>query len=1172
MRILSRIFLVLIPVFSHAADLKTPGGSLKKMTWAHYTAWHNPLDTGFAVGNYYNYPVFKSENDQISDYRREFALAKKQGIDGFFVDIISNGNKPAHYVQHMITMLKAAEGTDFQIGPCLDHLPKPELQIKELTRILRQCGKHPNYPRVGNKYVVATYSWYRSPKGWEDIRQGMAQNGFPLYLIANVSRGYTQDLTSEYLNKYSGTFEMAYEFTPSGNNILDVLKMIKKCSASQNAAWMCPVYPGYVGAWLNGRNDFYQPHLGFDQVLECFDAVNALSPQWIHFTTWNDHDETSFMPMAFEFGANTQINRYLLDRWRGLPLPGKTQLFFAYHREEIIGTVLRIEGLLLPGSKDEALSVACVLTSPDGKVIRKLPKVIPKTSGVSNYARFEWNIPTAELGSTPAIVPVITVTSGGTKRTAKMPSVMLVTGWLQNQTTMKVPFDLFTTDNETKLEVMQTDHLLTAQVSFKSSEPIVRAELFRNDRPIGPMTTVQSQEPRLFAMFNICNPNSFAARIFNGRLLVSGRKSTDAKSPYFAWTEDAVVARENVSWNPVKMEIEMARNGWFAVKVNRHSAIKITLDQLLEQHEIIFAGKKDLLKMQMSNYDNNVNDQPDMPGIKQGKLHLSLWSRLALDNDIFHVRFTTASGNMFFSPPLAPFTNDKPISQMVLQTMISLETSSGASGKLGRTGFLGTPPHSTPSIASVNVHPASLRRGRWTFEKIAEDELGERPITTPQKMDWHDSIRFITEGGHNGGKCVIFNGKNKLKLRCRVWPMGPCTIDLYIRPEAYPEVKADIVTRSGWASGFNLYLLKDGKIEVVRDGLKSKIVPRSMISRQILPLHKWTRLRLTYDGRTASLYINNKLSSKLEMPFHMMYGNCIAVIGKGFTGKIDDLTILSYPAIPDDKSFPPAKQLKTISPVISLDAKETAKLFHYSPRHGNQAQTKLARMLAVFNGTGTDIAVAPSKTELGKLIKKLAPPKPNQYCVEIKGNPSVTGPDEAQTKAAITVGKDGAFSICTNSKSLTTGMLTLPVKLLDGQELVVKVKKVTFSPKPGGWIATFIGISSPDKKNDYAASLSDDAYYTARRAPKWKPLGGDMKVRYPLTLQIRRLNGVLTFIVNGSTRTVIKEGKDFADVPYLYINSQKKNSWSIIDVTSMEIREVNKAAKANGMHKTDSIQ
>lgn len=1165
----STIF-VIISIITSAVDLQTPNGGLKKTVWIHYTGWHNPLDNGFAIGKYYNYPIFSSTRSQIADYRKEFKLAKQQGIDGFLIDLVSRDGKKTNYVQHMKKLLKAAEGMDFWIGPCLDQTPSPEWQSVELTRILKECGNHPNFPKIGKKYLVVTYSWYeQGPENWRKIRKALADKGYPLYLVANMKRAFDK-IEPELYDKFSGTYEMVYSFGYlglAGENIDIVYDRMIKCAAKNDATWMCTVVPGYIGAWMNGRNDYYQPHLGFDRVLQHFDIIHSQKPQWIHLTSWNDHDETPFMPMAFEFGGNSRINRYLLDRWRKHTLPAKSQVLFAYHREEIVGTVLRIESLFLPGKRSRTVTISGQLIAPDGKTMYKLAKQTLNKSAAKAYVRNEWNIPTAKLAAVPALTPIITIMENGKSRTAKLPPVMLKTGWLQNQTTMKVPFALMTSGKAT-LTTSQKGNLLTANVKFNCGEKVVRAELFRNDRPIGPLTLKATENPLLFAQFCYLNRNRFAIRLYKGHIVAAARFSTDNQSPYFAWTNDAVVSLNNARWHQVKMQITMNQDGRFINKVNRSNAQEVTLKQLLNSHILRLGGKKPELALVMDNFDNNLNDRPAMQGMNSGKLFLKLWSRKKLTNDMFYVQFKTESGKIFFSPIITPFIEQKPVKMRVVQTMVNLETSSGATGQPGykHTGFMTTPPFTKPEVIETIIHPANLRAGRWTFDLEAWDFLGERPLQSVQKTFWKDCGNYIIKNGHDGGRCLNLNGKSTVKLRCRIWPMGPCTIDFFLKPEGKITAKQSIIKRLGWTSAFNFYLLQNGKLEVIRNGLINHTESVSMISSKPLTSGKWTRIRLVYDGKNAELFCNGKLVAKKAMPFHMVYGNCTVAIGGkgGFTGQFDDLTILSYPAKPRSGKFPPLPTSQKLDTLRKFDKAKEYVIFKYSPKKGDLKQMKTAKLMSVFSAASIislTATAAPIKVELGKLIKRVNQPNANEACTFVKGNPSIRKPNAESTKAIVTVGENGTFSINTGPKSRKTSDLIFPLKIKDGQELVVKIKNVITSAKPKGWVATFIGVEGSNKLN-ICASLTTDMISIAQYKPKWKPLGGNIKVKYPTTLQIRRMDGTLSFIVNGSPRVSIKENKGAVDIPYIYITSQKQTSWSILNIASFELREVNKTAIA----------
>ena len=113
----------LLGIFCLSFVLPVVGGEVsnRKMAWAHYTPWHSPFNSSLSALNYYNFALQDSTGKQHLDWQQEILTAKKSGLDGFFVDLIADPKGGATvYVSMMGAMLKAAEGTDFQIGACLD--------------------------------------------------------------------------------------------------------------------------------------------------------------------------------------------------------------------------------------------------------------------------------------------------------------------------------------------------------------------------------------------------------------------------------------------------------------------------------------------------------------------------------------------------------------------------------------------------------------------------------------------------------------------------------------------------------------------------------------------------------------------------------------------------------------------------------------------------------------------------------------------------------------------------------------------------------------------------------------------------------------------------------------------------------------------------------------------
>ena len=148
--------------------------SNRKMAWAHYTPWHTPFNTGLTALKYYNFPLQDCTGIEAQDWKREIAIAKSMGIDGFFPDLVANNRGGFGFDTMMESLLKAAEGTDFQIGACLDRKTSVGEQVKALKSLLDKVAKHPNYPQWNGKPVVNFYTYTKwKPEEIAAIREGL---------------------------------------------------------------------------------------------------------------------------------------------------------------------------------------------------------------------------------------------------------------------------------------------------------------------------------------------------------------------------------------------------------------------------------------------------------------------------------------------------------------------------------------------------------------------------------------------------------------------------------------------------------------------------------------------------------------------------------------------------------------------------------------------------------------------------------------------------------------------------------------------------------------------------------------------------------------------------------------------------------------------------------------
>lgn len=900
---------------TNPVPLATPEG-LKKLAFAHYTAWHHPADTSLSVSKYYNFPWLHSTGVLKNDYRIEIEMAIASGIDGFFVDIVGKGTgNSSNYVGNMKQLCDAAAGTSFVVGPCLDvAYPDLDWQVSELARMFQLCLPSPNFATVNGRPVVITYSCLqRKPEEWRQIREGLRKQGHEIYLIANLCQGFKRS-TRAVAEAYAKEFDMLYSFGEygiGGQTIREVFDMLSATSRANGRAWMPTIHPGYLGAWWNGRNDYYQPHRGLDQILDCWLAIQPGQSDWVHLTTWNDHDETSLMPMSFDFGSASQINRAFIDRLKGNEYRTDTpDVVFAYHREELAGTVWRLEAVSLPCKDMDYAEVSGALLGMDGSVLAELPA---RTLNLRDFDRTEWNIPTAALAVSAAVRPVVQVVAlkdGKEQAFAprRLPALLIKTGWIQNQVTVRFPYSK-ASEQKAALQVTQDGSLLTARLEAALDEPVVSAHLWRNDRPLGVFSpkaesSADAAMGELNLWFAPLASVPLRLEVEQGKLLDANLKMTDDAE--LEMTETSLKTPEVPNWAMGGLRLlatpqTILRIGW------GKNEEEVAVADLLRQHTVALPQKKPLFQLEVADCDVGLlRHAPLSADAAKTPLALSVQTRDSRPNDLFTARLETASGKVVFADFTAPFAASDPVENYPMQeTCVNLETKSGASGMPGATEFLFVPPLRNPKLTEAPVHPAALRACRWTFEHGGADDLGDFPIRTAKSLVWKQSGLIVDGGAEGSGKCLKLDGKTQIELRLRAYPLAACTIDFSICPDAIPTERQRILGRSGWTGGFNFYLGADGQIEVVRNGGDATPVTK-FASGQSIPAGAWSRVTLRFDETSATLYLNGQPTEQVGIPLCREYGNCTPSLGaeeNGFAGLIDNVTFLSWPTTPDDPVF-----------------------------------------------------------------------------------------------------------------------------------------------------------------------------------------------------------------------------------------------------------------------------
>ena len=871
----------------------------RKLLFAHYTAWHHPHYVGHSLSKYYNSPYFRPGKSEADSYRREVRVALASGLDGFFVDLVGRAKTGTVFVDQTERLLKAAEGTPFLVTGCLDGSHSDlEWAASELKKMIGRFSAYENFPRVNGRPLIVSYSsGGRTPEQWQQIKDMLKEEGIDIFLVLDMGHGFKK-LTYEKTSGYAKAADMLYSFGESGisgQSHKECFDLIANGARSQAKPWMGTLHPGYVGAWFNGRNDYYQPHRGFDQIWDSFKSIDPTDATWLHLTTWNDHDETPLMPMVFDFGANCEINKAIINQYfRKTPAPeSEARLYFAYHREEMPGTVLRIEALSLPRKHGGEVEVWGYLCSPEGKRLVELPR---RNLSLADFDRAEWNMPTGPLSSNFALVPEILIQyeSCRTGRTVtecrKLPAIMLKQGWIQNQTTMKVPFHAMG-EADTSLSVSQNGTIVKAGLEVDSEDKILHASLWRNDRPVAVFSPDAESNPRLSFRLGMTKPHSLNIALKESSFTFVSRH---VHTGDYQWTEDTFSGQNNIGWAWYTMQIECAPDAQLEVTVNKEEPVILTPVQLATENSVRL-GKDKQCVFTMVGADCAIMNAPALD-LGEVQLTASFYSRHQHADDIYYARLETASGKVVFSRMQAVSVQDVSLKRMkILQTMVNLETSSGATGMPGKTGYLGTPPFLQPEATEAALHPASLRAGFWDFENGGRDHMGNMHI------GWSTVSKYIKPLGENGGNCLVLGKGDRARMRCRSYPIGACTIALKLYMDKAPSKEAKVVWRGGWSGALTVSITPRNSLVVTRDG--GQRTPRQSVTVDPpLPLNKWVSVRATFDEQTVRVYVDRKLCAESECAVAREYGNCTPFLGdRNFEGRIDDVLFLSYAAPPEEK-------------------------------------------------------------------------------------------------------------------------------------------------------------------------------------------------------------------------------------------------------------------------------
>lgn len=840
----------------------------KLKVFCHYVAWHDWNGANGAYYKYYDVPLAHPSGDPQRDYRSEMEAARLAGIDAFAVDLVD----AEVFADQTLAMLASAKGSDFEIAVCLDGFADTATNYaRKVASFLDKVGDHPNYARVDGKPVLFMFwGWRQTPAFWKEFRQVLAgQFHHPVYLVGDPNTEFDRVAKPEEMARYAGCFDQFYSFIETGRGgqqpVAETFRIMADAAATGAVSghWTAGISPGYTGAWpLNGRNDYYISFQGLDRFWTTWEAVLPRHPAWIHLTTWNDLDETPLQPTVFQFHAYQQLSRYWIDHWRGTAKPeAQPRVYLAYQREQIVGTLQRIEVLGLPTLTDVVVSGE--LRDLEGKVLAPLPP-LPLPAGRAE--RREWQVPTAAFAHTPIVEPVIRIQAGTNEISRRLPFFRLRTGWIANKVFVRVPVaDMAAGLAEVAIQQPEPQ-TLEATLSVHSPEPIRSATLWREDRPVAAFST---------------DPSPGIVYGLRWEWLHNHQERITLQDAHFLQVYQTGKSAGQLKWNPQTLQALYQRYDYLGAKIlarNDQASFSVMIDggapktvQLSTLRrgavELASPGNSPAVRISLAPIDP-LAATPPLLSLAEGRLHVRFHVDSCRTADVFYVRCETASGRTFFSSAVAPFAAKlPPVPTTLFQTAETLDR-----------GWL-TPPILTTAVVRTTVHPALLQRNAWRFDRpapVIEDTLGRSPLMLGNVGEGYHSLPARVPAHRiraDGVGCLYFDGQDdSAEIPIRQVPIGAFTIAMEVCPEGPFDKPQNLLGRAGTMSCPVIRLLADGRVE---SGRELEAPDQSILARSALPLpaHAWSKLKVTFDEQQVRIYVDGHLAGQASGTPARRYGN-----------------------------------------------------------------------------------------------------------------------------------------------------------------------------------------------------------------------------------------------------------------------------------------------------------
>lgn len=265
--------------------------------------------------------------------------AKAAGLDGFAVDIFTQGNAADAY------MNAADQEGGFHIAACLDGGDEAA-NIEAVARYCDSARPHSSAAKVGEAFVIFTYDTpHLEPEAWARVRAELSRRGYKTWWMPDLGVDYsaTNAAMSARVSSYLPLFEGGYSFGSPGARWDELVELYRKAGKPFGGGMM----PGYFrvgGGFLDAlatrtlRNEWKQ-------------HIRSRLP-WSMVVTWNDLSEnTEVMPSSDFNLTRPDITAWFSARFRGQRPPwNEPRLYITTPKSVYLNQAAPVEALVLNGS------------------------------------------------------------------------------------------------------------------------------------------------------------------------------------------------------------------------------------------------------------------------------------------------------------------------------------------------------------------------------------------------------------------------------------------------------------------------------------------------------------------------------------------------------------------------------------------------------------------------------------------------------------------------------------------------------------------------------------------------------------------------------------------------------------------------------------------------------